>query len=175
MTDITIKNSSPLTNMAVSFDDVDKENKSKSLTRNETPRAIEQVAKDDAKKSIAAEEKKSINEAVQEEQQKSIAEKNKEQEKEISKALQERNEELAQERMYALNRQNIGLNFSIDKESEDTIVKVTDRNTDKLVRQIPSEEFLEFAQKLAEMREQNQTSPENAKAEAIGLLFDEQV
>ena len=96
------------------------------------------------------------------------------QEKEISKALQERNEKLAEERMHALNKQNIGLNFSIDKVSEDTIVKVTDRNTDKLVRQIPSEEFLKFAEKLREMREQNQGHPSDEKAEAIGLLFDDQ-
>jgi uncharacterized FlaG/YvyC family protein len=174
MTDITIKTSSPLSNVAMNFDDLDKDNKIKSSTRNEMSRAIEQTARDESSNFNAA--NKSATDALgKEEEQKTTAEKTKNQEKKISKALQERNEKLAQERMYALNKQNIGLNFSIDKESEDTIVKVTDRNTDKLVRQIPSEEFLEFAQKLAEMREQNQATPENAKAEAIGLLFDEKV
>ena len=38
--------------------------------------------------------------------------------KKISKALQERNEKLAQERMNDLNRQNIGLAFSFDKDTE---------------------------------------------------------
>ena len=174
MTDITIKTSSTLSNVAMNFDDLDKDNKIKSSTRNEMSRAIEQTARDESSNFNAA--NKSATDALgKEEEQKTTAEKTKNQEKKISKALQERNEKLAQERMYALNKQNIGLNFSIDKESEDTIVKVTDRNTDKLVRQIPSEEFLEFAQKLAEMREQNQATPENAKAEAIGLLFDEKV
>ncbi len=96
-------------------------------------------------------------------------------EKELSKALQELNEKMAEERANDLNRQHIGLNFSIDKDSSDTIVKVTDLNTEKLVRQIPSEEFLEFAKKLDEMRAQNQTSGSGLKSEAIGLLLDEQV
>ena len=92
--------------------------------------------------------------------------------KEISKALQERNEELAQERMYALNQQNIGLSFSFD-DSDNTLVKVTDMNTKKLVRQIPSEEFLEFAEKLDKMLEENQKSMTLNKEEIKGLLLDD--
>ncbi len=92
--------------------------------------------------------------------------------KEISKALQERNEELAQERMHALNQQNIGLSFSFD-DSDNTLVKVTDMNTKKLVRQIPSEEFLEFAEKLDKMLEENQKSMTLNKEEIKGLLLDD--
>lgn len=95
-----------------------------------------------------------------------------EEDKEISKALQERNEELAQERMYALNQQNIGLSFSFD-DSDNTLVKVTDMNTKKLVRQIPSEEFLEFAEKLDKMLEENQKSMSLNKEEIKGLLLDD--
>ena len=95
-----------------------------------------------------------------------------EEDKEISKALQERNEELAQERMYALNQQNIGLSFSFD-DSDNTLVKVTDMNTKKLVRQIPSEEFLEFAEKLDKMLEENQKSMTLNKEEIKGLLLDD--
>ena len=94
--------------------------------------------------------------------------------KEISKVLQERNEKLAQERMYALNQQNIGLSFSVD-DSENTLVRVTDMNTKKLVRQIPSEEFLEFAEKLDKMIEENQSSLSLDKDEVKGLLFDDKV
>ncbi|SFS46883.1 FlaG protein [Succinivibrio dextrinosolvens] len=95
-----------------------------------------------------------------------------EENKEISKALQERNEKLAQERMYALNQQNIGLSFSFD-DSDNTLIKVTDMNTKKLVRQIPSEEFLEFAEKLDKMIEENQSSLSLDKDEIKGLLLDD--
>lgn len=97
-----------------------------------------------------------------------------EDDKKISKALQERNEKMAQERMYALNQQNIGLSFSFD-ESDNTLVKVTDLNTKKLVRQIPSEEFLEFAEKLDKMIEDNQSSLSLDKDEIKGLLLDDKV
>lgn len=95
-----------------------------------------------------------------------------EEDKEISKALQERNEKMAQERMYALNQQNIGLSFSFD-DSDNTLVKVTDMNTKKLVRQIPSEEFLEFAEKLDKMIEENKSSLSLDKDEIKGLLLDD--
>ncbi|MCI6907313.1 MAG: flagellar protein FlaG [Succinatimonas sp.] len=94
-------------------------------------------------------------------------------EKELSRYLQERNQEIAQERMNDLNRQNIGLNFSIDKQSDNTIVKVTDLNTKKLVRQIPSEEFLEMSERLKKYTEQN-ASDEVSSRDTKGILFDEQ-
>ncbi|MGN0914790.1 MAG: flagellar protein FlaG [Succinivibrio sp.] len=93
-------------------------------------------------------------------------------EKEVSKAVQERNEKLAQERMQALNRQYIGLNFSIDEKTEDTIVKVTDMNTKKLVRQIPSEEFLKLSEKLDKLQDMNISSDEKNLL-GRGLIFDE--
>ena len=105
----------------------------------------------------------------------SLSERSKEKvedDKEISRALQERNEKLAQERMYALNQQNIGLSFSFD-DSDNTLVKVTDMNTKKLVRQIPSEEFLEFAEKLDKMLEENHKSMSLNKEEIKGLLLDD--
>ncbi len=41
------------------------------------------------------------------------------------------------------------LNFSYDAESGETIVKVLDRNTQEVIRQIPNEIFLRLAQQLA--------------------------
>ena len=41
------------------------------------------------------------------------------------------------------------LNFSYDAESGETIVKVLDRNTQEIIRQIPSEIFLRLAQQMA--------------------------
>lgn len=92
-------------------------------------------------------------------------------EKELSEYLQKRNEKIAQERMNDLNRQNIGLAFSIDKETDNTVVKVTDRNTEKLVRQIPSEEFIELSERMRDLRER--TGITDKESEHKGLLFDE--
>ncbi len=47
--------------------------------------------------------------------------------------------------------------------------------TKKLVRQIPSEEFLEFAEKLDKMIEENQSSLSLDKDEIKGLLLDDKV
>lgn len=92
-------------------------------------------------------------------------------EKKLSKYMQEHNEKVAQERKNDLNRQNIGLAFSIDKNTEDTVVKVTDLNTEKLVRQIPSEDFLKLAERLKDMRDNTAVSKKDS--ETKGILFDE--
>lgn len=92
-------------------------------------------------------------------------------EKKLSKYMQEHNEKVAQERKNDLNRQNIGLAFSIDKDTENTVVKVTDLNTEKLVRQIPSEDFLKLAERLKDMRDNTAVSKKDA--ETKGILFDE--
>ena len=42
------------------------------------------------------------------------------------------------------------LQFSVDNKSGDTIVKVIDRETDEVVRQIPSEEVVRLRQRLQE-------------------------
>lgn len=40
------------------------------------------------------------------------------------------------------------INFSIDSESGNTVVKVIDRSTKEVIRQIPSQEFLEMSKAL---------------------------
>lgn len=44
------------------------------------------------------------------------------------------------------------LEFSIDDDSKDIVVKVIDQNTKEVVRQIPSKEALEIAKSLDKMR-----------------------
>ncbi|WP_415890194.1 flagellar protein FlaG [Neptuniibacter sp. SY11_33] len=51
------------------------------------------------------------------------------------------------------------LNFSVDKTSDKVVVQVRDLTTDEVIRQIPNEEALEFAESLDRM---------------IGFLFDKQ-
>jgi len=43
------------------------------------------------------------------------------------------------------------LHFAVDDQSGETVIKVIDRATDEVVRQIPSEDVLRLRQRLAEM------------------------
>lgn len=52
------------------------------------------------------------------------------------------------------------LGFSVNEETEDIVMEVTDRQSGELIRQIPSEEVLALRAKLDEL---------------VGLLFDQQV
>lgn len=70
---------------------------------------------------------------------------------EQSKDAQVRPEELksAVEKVQAfVSATTSDVNFSIDKESGSTVVKVIDRSTKEVIRQIPSKEMLEMAQAL---------------------------
>jgi flagellar protein FlaG len=40
------------------------------------------------------------------------------------------------------------IQFSIDEDTDTTVVKIVDRNTQEVIRQIPSEEMLEIAKAL---------------------------
>ena len=55
---------------------------------------------------------------------------------------------------------NRSLNFSVDDSTEKVVIKVMDLDTEEVVRQIPSEETLKFAEYLEGM---------------VGLIFDETV
>jgi flagellar protein FlaG len=54
--------------------------------------------------------------------------------KELTEALQEINE--------ALEPKNIALNYSVDDSTDAIVVKVIEKQTDKVIRQIPPEEVL---------------------------------
>lgn len=55
---------------------------------------------------------------------------------------------------------NVGLNFSLHKATGRTMVKVVNKETEELIREIPSEEILNLAARLDEM---------------VGMIFDETV
>ncbi|HID30922.1 MAG TPA: flagellar protein FlaG [Desulfobacterales bacterium] len=55
---------------------------------------------------------------------------------------------------------DVGLHFSVHETTGRTVVRVVDKETEKLVREIPPEEFLNLAAKLEEM---------------IGIIFDKKV
>jgi len=67
--------------------------------------------------------------------------------------------------------QNVQRNlaFSVDKDLEQIVVNITDKNTDEVIRQIPSEEFLELARNLQDMvKEKSSTDISNSE----GILFN---
>jgi flagellar protein FlaG len=44
-----------------------------------------------------------------------------------------------------------GLDFSVDASTRQIVVRVTDKNTNQVIRQIPSEEMLRVSQRIAEL------------------------
>lgn len=59
------------------------------------------------------------------------------------------------------------VNFSIDDESKDVVIKVVDAETQKLIRQIPNEEMLAISKRLNSLE-----NGEDAGSALSGLLFD---
>lgn len=59
------------------------------------------------------------------------------------------------------------LNFSVDEGSNKQVVKVTDAESGKIIRQIPSEEVLKLSERLQDLQADVGT--------AVGLLFNKQV
>ena len=66
--------------------------------------------------------------------------------------------------MQTNNRQ---LNFSVDEASSKLVVKVTDAESGKVIRQIPSEEVLKLTERLQDFRTE--------VGKTVGLLFDKQI
>ena len=67
------------------------------------------------------------------------------------KLKQEIIEKLKEKINKLLSQWNIQLDFSIDKDLDKVIVKVKDRDTGKVIRQIPPEEMLRIAKSLEEL------------------------
>lgn len=55
---------------------------------------------------------------------------------------------------------NVGISFTLHKETGRTIIKIIDKETDELIREVPPEQFLDLAAKIHEM---------------VGILFDKRV
>jgi flagellar protein FlaG len=59
-----------------------------------------------------------------------------------------------------LQQKNTQLNFSVHEKTDRIMVRITDQNTGDVIREIPSEAFLDMAAKLQEM---------------VGLMFDAKI
>lgn len=65
--------------------------------------------------------------------------------------------------------QSRSLSFVVNQDTGHTIVSVFDRETNELIRQIPSEEIVRIAKALQDLREQNES-----RLGGSGLLLEEQ-
>lgn len=89
-------------------------------------------------------------------------------ERNLSRAGKEqrpREERLSQETLDEIARDleslhSVGLNFTQHEETGRTMVRITNRETDEVIREIPEKQVLDLAAKIEEM---------------VGILFDEKV
>jgi flagellar protein FlaG len=69
----------------------------------------------------------------------------------LLKMSMEETKKLAEEIQKYLSEVNVSLSFDVDDKTHDIVVKVINRETGKLIRQIPPEELLKLRQKLEEL------------------------
>ena len=77
--------------------------------------------------------------------------------------------EQVQKLQEVMDANNWSVNFSVDEESGNTVIKVKDAETQDIIRQVPSDEWLSMAQRIQE-------SLDSSDNKAIaGLLLDNKV
>lgn len=86
----------------------------------------------------------------------------------ISKDMMNNIREQVQKLQDFMGVNNLSVNFSVDEESGNTVIRLKDAETQKVVRQIPSEDWLEMSRRI-------QAGLESKDKKALsGLLFDNQ-
>lgn len=137
--------------------------KTSSAVDNETASAVQDVK--------TAQQSEIVDKAIMEKQKDKAEEKQELSDEELA-AQREKAKELSDK----LNMQNIGLSFSVDDNTSSTVINVTNRSTEDLVRQIPSEDMLRFQKIIADFEDKVKTADvndEDSKAMLKGLILDE--
>ncbi len=104
-----------------------------------------------------------------------------EEKKELSEEELAEQKKKAKELSDKLNVQNIGLTFSVSDVTSDTVINVTNRSTEDLVRQIPSEDLIRFQKMISDFEEKTKNAPAqklggmDVKNALKGLILDETV
>jgi len=62
------------------------------------------------------------------------------------------------------------VNFSVEKDLEQVVIKVMDANTNSIIRQIPSEELLAISKRIKDLRE-----GDVGGGSRVGLLLDKEI
>ncbi|EQC05621.1 flagellar protein FlaG [Aeromonas salmonicida subsp. pectinolytica 34mel] len=63
------------------------------------------------------------------------------------------------------------VNFSVEKDLEQVVIKVMDAHTKSMIRQIPSEELLAISKRIKDLREGDATGG----GSRVGLLLDNEI
>lgn len=90
----------------------------------------------------------------------------------VDKQKIEELEKQVQELQDAMSLKGWAINFSVDKDLSQTIIKVMDAETKTMIRQIPSEEWVSIAKRL---REYSDDMGGKTKQSVAGLLLDNRI
>lgn len=80
--------------------------------------------------------------------------------------------ETVRELVGELNLTNVGLSFSVDEDTDRDLINVRDRDTDDLIRQIPSEEFLRVVKSIKNFKENAEGGAERSTLKGMILSDD---
>lgn len=147
---------------------------------NEVTQAVDNVSNTKTTKATEVEsqakavnDKDFVQQSIIKKQQEKKLEKS-EQEKKLEKEIDAEQREEAKELSKDMNDlvHGFGLSFALEDELNRTVVTVTDTNTEEVIRQIPSEEFIKLAKRISEARKE--MSGEVSSADLHGLLCDSQ-
>ncbi|MBO8416490.1 MAG: flagellar protein FlaG [Proteobacteria bacterium] len=88
----------------------------------------------------------------------------------------------AREYIGSIDLKNYGLSFSVEQDLDKTLISVTDRSSDKVIRQIPSEEFVQMAKNIREFTAGDEAALTDNRGEKVkttqearGVLLDQLV
>ena len=94
---------------------------------------------------------KSSLQKVHAEERAAEAEQNRERKDGEKEGQKERLEDIKNAANDLLARMNIKLDFNLDKQTEEIVVKIRNKENNEVIRQIPPEEMLELAKRMEEM------------------------
>lgn len=72
-----------------------------------------------------------------------------------------------------LNQLGVGLDFSVDENTQSSVVKVVDKTTDEVIRQFPTEGSLKIVQNIQDYLSSMQQTDFADKEGLTGILFNE--
>jgi len=87
------------------------------------------------------------------------------------------NEQAIQDQVEQVNSQlgqlGLGLTFSVDENTQSSVVKVIDKTTDEIIKQYPNEDSLKMMKNIQDYLNSVQQSSSTTKEGLTGVLFNE--
>jgi len=72
-----------------------------------------------------------------------------------------------------LSQHGLGLTFSVDENTQSSVVKVIDKTTDEIIKQYPNEDSLKMMKNIQDYLNSVQQSSSTSKEGLTGVLFNE--